>query len=303
MSRPAVVLVALLPMMFWGISFVWTKVVYQYYEPVTTITLRLIIGTLFLSTFIFVTGKGEKVQKGDWKFFFLLAFLSPFCYFLGESFGVKYVSATLASVSIATIPVVTPVFAALILHERLSFTNVIGLILSFLGVGIMIVDPGFRISASPVGLTALGFAVLSAVGYSLLIKRFSERYSSLTIVNLQNLIAIFYFLPVFFLTDFRKFIRVRPTAELVVTLMLLAIFCSTVAFILLTIAIREIGVSKANIYTNTIPVFTAVFAWLLIGETMAGRRLLGMAVVLSGLFLSQLTRKRPRTREMLYVEG
>ncbi len=303
MSRPAVAVVALLPMMFWGISFVWTKVVYQYYEPVTTITLRLIIGTLFLSAFIFLSGKREKVQKGDWKFFFLLAFLSPFCYFLGESFGVKYVSATLAAVSIATIPVVTPVFAALILHERLSVTNVIGLILSFLGVGIMIVEPGFQITASPVGLAALGFAVLSAVGYSLLIKRFSERYSSLTIVNLQNLIAILYFLPVFFLTDFKTFIRVRPTTELVVTLMLLAILCSTVAFILLTIAIREIGVSKANIYTNTIPIFTAIFAWLLIGETMTGRRLLGMAVVLGGLFLSQLTRRRPRTREMLYVEG
>ncbi len=303
MSRPAIAVVALLPMMFWGISFVWTKVVYQYYEPVTTITLRLIIGTLFLSAFIFLTGKREKVQKGDWKFFFLLAFLSPFCYFLGESFGVKYVSATLASVSIATIPVVTPVFAAWILHERLSVTNVIGLVLSFLGVGIMIVEPGFRISASPVGLGALAFAVLSAVGYSLIIKRFSERYSSLTIVNLQNLIAIFYFLPVFFLTDFKQFIQVRPTAELVITLMLLAILCSTVAFILLTIVIREIGVSKANIYTNTIPVFTAIFAWLLIGETMTGRRLMGMAVVLGGLFLSQITRRRPRTQAMLYVEG
>lgn len=303
MSRSAVAVIALLPMMFWGISFVWTKVVYQYYEPVTTITLRLIIGTLFLSAFIFVTGKSEKVRKGDWKFFCLLAFLSPFCYFLGESFGVKYVSATLAAVSIATIPVVTPVFAALILHERLSITNVVGLVLSFLGVGIMIVDPGFRISASPIGLASLGFAVLSAVGYSLIIKRFSQRYSSLTIVNLQNLIAIFYFLPVFFLTEFKQFTRVRPTTELVITLLLLAVLCSTVAFILLTIVIREIGVSKANIYTNTIPVFTAIFAWLIIGETMTGRRLLGMAVVLGGLFLSQISRKRPRTREMLYVEG
>ena len=303
MKRPLQVTVAIMPMMFWGMSFVWTKVVYRTYGPVTTITLRLIIATILLSLFIRLMGKQEKIAREDWKFFFLLAFLSPFCYFLGESYGVKYVSATLASVSIATIPVVTPIFAALILHERLSLTNVIGLLLSFAGVTVMVVDRNFTIAASPIGLAALGFAVLSAVGYGLLIKNFSEKYSSLTIVNLQNLIGIAYFLPVLLMTEARDMIRITPTWELAGTLLLLAVLCSTVAIILLTVTIREIGVSRANIYTNTIPVFTAIFAWIVLGEALDARRTIGMAIVLAGLFLSQITRRKPRTREMLYVEG
>ena len=303
MKRPIQITVALLPMMFWGMSFVWTKIVYQYYGPATTVTVRLILATIFLSLFIRLTGKRETIRPEDRKLFFIVALLQPFCYFLGESYGVKYVSATLASVTIATIPVITPVFAALLLGERMSRTNITGLLLSFVGVTVMVVSPSLDIDASPFGLAALGFAVLSAVGYGLLIKRISERYSSLTIVNLQNIIGILFFLPVMFMTEGTRIFEVVPTWELVRTILLLAILCSTVAFILLTITIREIGISRANIYTNTIPVFTAVFAWLVIGETLSLRQVVGMGIVLGGLLLSQITRKKPRTREMLYVEG
>ena len=167
----------------------------------------------------------------------------------------------------------------------------------------MVVTRDFRIDASPFGLAALGFAVMSAVGYGLLIKGISEKYSALTIVNLQNVIGIAFFVPVMFLTEGTQLFTVAPTWELVRTLLLLAVLCSAVAFILLTITIREIGISKANIYTNTIPVFTAIFAWLVLGESLGLRQIIGMGVVLFGLFLSQITRKKPRTREMLYVEG
>lgn len=303
MNRAAIAIIATLPMMFWGMSFVWTKVVYQYYGPTTTVTVRLIIATLLLSAFIRLTGKQERIRREDWRLFFIVALFQPFLYFLGESYGVKHVSATLASVTIATIPVVTPVFAAIFLGERLSRTNVAGLLLSFLGVTVMVVNRDFRIAASPFGLAALGFAVLSAVGYGLLIKGISEKYSALTIVNLQNIIGIIFFVPVMFLTEGTQLFSVTPTWELVRTLLLLSVLCSAVAFILLTITIREIGISKANIYTNTIPVFTAIFAWLVLGETLGVRQITGMAVVLFGLFLSQITRKKPRTREMLYVEG
>ncbi len=303
MNRAAIATIATLPMMFWGMSFVWTKVVYQYYGPTTTVTVRLIIATLLLTAFIRFTGKQERIRREDWRLFFIVALFQPFLYFLGESYGVKHVSATLASVTIATIPVVTPVFAAIFLGERLSRTNVAGLLLSFLGVTIMVVTRDFRIDASPFGLAALGFAVMSAVGYGLLIKGISEKYSALTIVNLQNVIGIAFFVPVMFLTEGTQLFTVAPTWELVRTLLLLAVLCSAVAFILLTITIREIGISKANIYTNTIPVFTAIFAWLVLGESLGLRQIIGMGVVLFGLFLSQITRKKPRTREMLYVEG
>ncbi len=284
-------------------SFVWTKIVFTAYGPVTTITLRLIIATAILSLFIVATGKREKIQRSDLKYFILLSFLEPFCYFIGESFGLKVVSATLASVIIATIPVVTPVFAWFVLKERLSIINVLGLFLSFFGVVVIVVAPKFQLIASPAGLLLLGFAVLSAVGYGLLVRKIANRYSSLTIVNLQNFIGILFFLPVFFLTEFHDFISARPGVDVIQALLALAILCSAVAFVLMTIAIREIGISRFNVFTNIIPVCTALFAWMLLGEPLHARKMIGITIVIAGLFLSQLAgRKRPR-KAVHFIEG
>ncbi|RLE23054.1 MAG: EamA/RhaT family transporter [Acidobacteria bacterium] len=290
-------------MIFWGMSFVWTKIVFTAYGPVTTITLRLIIATAILSLFIVATGKREKIQRSDLKYFILLSFLEPFCYFIGESFGLKVVSATLASVIIATIPVVTPVFAWFVLKERLSIINVLGLFLSFFGVVVIVVAPKFQLIASPAELLLLGFAVLSAVGYGLLVRKIANRYSSMTIVNLQNFIGILFFLPVFFLTEFHDFISARPGVDVIQALLALAILCSAVAFVLMTIAIREIGISRFNVFTNIIPVCTALFAWMLLGEPLHARKMIGITIVIAGLFLSQLAgRKRPR-KAVHFIEG
>lgn len=291
---------AILPMFFWGMSFVWLKIVYKYFGPITTVFLRLIIATLFLSIIIVFLKKKEKIKKGDLKYFFLLAFFQPFCYFLGESFGVKYVSATLSSIIISTIPVVTPVFAFFILKERLSIANIFGLILSFAGVVIMILNPNLSLNASTIGLISLSFAVISAVFYSLIVKKISEKYSSFTIVNVSNFIGIFLFLPLFLTFEFKDFLNVKVNFELVSTLLLLAILCSALAFVLLTIAIREIGVSKTNVFTNTIPVFTAIFAFFMLGEQFTTQKLIGMAIVIIGLIISQTKNKK---KEIVYFEA
>jgi drug/metabolite transporter (DMT)-like permease len=89
--------------LFWGFSFIWTKKVLNFYEPFTIILLRLIIS----ASFLFVVGKiFKKIQPlklKDLKLIALLAFFEPFLYFIGEAYGLKYVSATVSSVLIATI--------------------------------------------------------------------------------------------------------------------------------------------------------------------------------------------------------
>jgi len=303
LKRIFVYAAATLPMIFWGMSFVWTKIVFKSYGPITTITLRLIIATIFLYVFMIMRKKKEKVRRKDLKYFILLAFMEPFCYFIGESFGLKLVSATLAAVVITTIPVVTPVFAWLILKERLTPMNVVGLLFSFSGVLVIVIGPGFQLTASPAGLLLLGFAVLSTVGYGILVKKIADRYSSLTIVTLQNFIAILFFLPVFFLTEFHSFISARPGAGVIEALIALAVLCSAVAFVLMTVAIREIGVSRFNVFINIIPVFTALFAWMLLGETLSARKLIGIAIVVAGLFLSQLAGGKQPGKEIYFAEG
>jgi len=266
---------ALAAMLFWGASFVWTKVVFRYYGPFTTVFIRLILSTLMLAPFILMRKKRESIDRRDIPGFMLLAFFEPFCYFIGEHLGIVEVSPTLASVMIALIPVVTPVFTFFILNERLTGINLAGLFISFAGVAVFVTDKGADFHASPKGILLLSFAVLSGVAYGIAAKRMSHKYSPLLIVSTQNLIGACYFIPLFLFFEFERFKAVRPNGELVTTLIMLSLFGSTLAFLFMTKALKELGVTRTNIFTNMIPLFTAI-------------RIAAIFVVIGGIFLSQI---------------
>jgi drug/metabolite transporter (DMT)-like permease len=234
-------------------------------------------------------GKLDRILRKDIKTFILLSFLSPFLYFLGESYGVSYMSSTLAAVIIATIPLFSPIGAYYYLKERISMMNFLGIVVSVVGVAIVIFHDGFElIDVSLIGIGFMSLAVVSALGYSLIIKKMTDRYNVFTIVAYQNLIGIFFFLPLFFMLDFKHFIQVKPTWDVIIPLLNLGVFASTFAFIFFTYSIKNLGISRANIFTNAIPVLTAIFAYFILGEVITTLKLVGILVVVLGLFLSQL---------------
>ena len=274
-------------MLFWGLSFVWFKVVIKYYEPITIIFLRLVISGSLLLLFLYFTGKFEKIHRKDIKWFLALAFTQPLCYFLGESFGLKLVSSTIASVIISTIPVFSPLVAFYTIKEKFSIYSLAGILVSFAGVLIMIMRKDLSLSAAPAGIALLFFAVFSALFYAVIIRKFSFSYSPVTIITAQNVIGMFYFLPLFLVFDFSHFITVEPTFELVSALLQLSVFASIFAYMLYISVLREFGVTKANIFTNLIPIFTAIASWIILGEMLTIAKIAGMIIVILGVIVSQ----------------
>lgn len=278
-------------MLLWGMSFVWTAIVLEYYQPVTIIFLRLVISTIFLFSWVRIFQKKETINRKDYKLFFISALFNPFLYFLGENYGIKFTSPTISAVLIATIPLFAPIVAYVKLKEKLNWINIAGICISFAGILIMLLNKNLQLDASPRGVFALLIAVFSAVSYVVYLKILSTRYSPFFIIAVQNLIGLVYFLPIFLIFDFNQFISVKPSLTVISSLIALAIFCSSIAFVAFTIATREIGVSKANVFANLIPVFTGVFSFLVIREELNLQKILGIVIVVGGLFFSQI--KKP----------
>ena len=285
----AVYLSAIIAMVFWALSFIWYKEVLVLYKPVSLVLMRLIISSILLLTVTASLGRLDRIERKDIKSFVFLSFLSPFLYFLGESYGVSYMSSTLAAVIIATIPLFSPIGAYYYLKERISMMNFVGIVVSVVGVALVVFHQGFNITdVHPIGLGFMLLAVVSALGYSIIIKRLADRYNVFSIVAYQNLIGIFFFLPLFFFLDFKQFVSVTPTWDVIVPLLNLGVFASTFAFIFFTYAIKNLGISKANIFTNAIPVLTAIFAYFILKEQITPLKMAGILVVVLGLFLSQI---------------
>lgn len=283
---------AFFAMAFWGMSFVWTKMVLDFYEPVTIIFIRLLISTAILFSFMKLFKQHQRIAKSDWKWFLISALFSPFLYFIGENYGVKFTSPAISAIIIATIPLFTPIAAYYTLNERLSPLNIAGMFLSFFGIIVMLVDKNLSFTVEPKGIFLLFGAVFSAVIYSVIIKNLSTRYSSTFIISYQNLLGAIYFLPVFLIFDFQHFHTIDPDPMVIINILLLAIFGSSLAFIFFTMVIRDIGISKANILTNFIPVFTAVFSYFILSEYFDLGKIIGMAMVIGGILLAQLKKGR-----------
>jgi len=296
MNRFVVYLFAVLPMVFWSLTFVWYKVILKYLDPISVIFFRLLIASTILIIITRLFGKSsEKPTKKDLKLIFTLTLFEPFLYFLGESYGMQYVSSTIAAVIISMIPVITPIFAYKILQEKLSFFNILGLILSFIGVIVIIVNPASSADFTTKGILLLLVAVLGAVGYGITVRKIAGSYSSITITKYQSIFGMFLFLPLFFILEYNETtVNIASSIangsffELWTTLFYMSFFASVMSFVLIIIPIRELGISKTNVFTNLIPIFTAILSYFMLDELFDTKKIIGILIVLIGIFLSQM---------------
>ncbi len=288
MKKFQIHIIAFISMFFWGMSYVWSKIVFEVYSPLTTIYFRLLISTVVLLLFVFATGKLEPIQKKDRWLFLGSAFLNPFLYFVGENYGLSLVSASLSSIIVATIPLFAPFAAYYFFKERLKRVNIAGLIISFGGLLLIIINKDFGLNANPWGILLLFLAVFSAVFYIIVLKKLSLKYKPVTIITWQNMIGSFYFLPFFLFIDGASFITIRPGITTVASLFMLGIFASSLAYVLYTYVVKYLGVIKSSLYTNLIPVFTITFSFYLLGEHFSLKKMVGMLVVIVGVILSEI---------------
>jgi len=216
---------------------------------------------------------------------------------MGESYGLKYVSSTVASVIVATIPLFTPIVAWYYYKEKLSRTNLLGLLITFLGVSLVVLDTSFNFSASPLGVSLEFLAVLGAIGYASVLKGISHRYNTFTIITYQNLLGALLFLPFWLGFEYGDFTQVEFNPRAFGAIIKLAIFASTFAFILFTYSVRNLGINKSNIFINIIPVSVAIIAYIVLGDQLNFHQMIGIAIVISGLFLAQINWKRKKNGE------
>jgi len=282
---------------FWSFSFVWFKIAFLAYNPLTVVIFRLAISALLITAIASAFKRLQKPKRKDLNLFVLMAFFEPFIYFLGESYGLKYVSPTVAAVIVATIPLFTPVAAWYFHKESIKLMNVVGLFFSFIGVGLVVLNGSFQFSASPLGVGLEFIAVFAAIAYAIVLKSLTSRYNTLTIIAYQNIIGILFFLPLWLLIDFKELLNTPFHPQAFRAIILLAVFSSTLAFVFFTQSVRQIGVNRSNTFINLIPVFVAIFSFLILKEELGLQKIIGITIVVAGLFLAQVKRNPRKSIE------
>jgi drug/metabolite transporter (DMT)-like permease len=278
---------------FWGFSFVWTDIALKSgLAPVTLVSARMILATILLGAWAKYTGNLQKIKFKHLKYFLGLAFCEPFLYFLCETYGQTMVSPTVTSVIVATIPLFTPLVGFWILKEKITQSTVAGIVISMIGTLAVIFFGNNDFSGQITGAILVFGAVIAALGYAVFVKYIVHRYNATTLVFYQNFIGLLYFIPCFFITDFRRLGNLKFTFSALSSILQLSIFASVVAFIFYSRAVKSLGVTKAGVFCYIIPVLTALAAFFMVDERFTAIQWVGMMVVVLGLFVSQLVKTK-----------
>ena len=273
----------------WGLSLIWTDRIIDLNVPVFVFTfMRMLIAGTIMMVVSLISGKLQKIRKGDLKWFILLVFCEPFIYFIGESFGLKLTgSPTLTATIVATIPVFVMLFGLLFFKENLSLLNRSGVIVTLSGV-IMFILLGGEVHADYYyGIAVMMLAIAGSTGYTLVCKKLTGRYSPLTITTYQFTFAIPMFAVTFLIWGLPEWKPEFLSFEVLKPVICLAALCSCLCFGLYTNAIDKIGMTKSSVFAAIIPVISGIFAYLLGQDSFTALQLVGMGITLCGVVMSQ----------------
>lgn len=275
-------------MILWGTSFVWSKLALQHYNSFTIVFFRLLVSSIILVPVLIVTKKFRFPDKKHWLMFMLLALFEPYLYFIGETTGLSYVDPSMASVIISVIPLFTPFVAFYFLGERITILNVLGIMISISGIVVLVFGKDMSLQVSMVGLALLSLAIVAANGYSVMIKKIPNKYSILNIIFWQNIFGMLYFIPLLAIFSKDDFMLTGFVPDAIRAIFYLGFFASTLAFLFYMYGLKFMSITKVNVFTNIIPIFTIIVAYFFYGEEIGAKKILGIVIVIAGVVISQL---------------
>ena len=279
---------------FWGLSFVFTKELLNNILPIQLIFCRMVIAATLLSLIcvIHFRQRLRDIPLKDWLNLLALSFFEPFLYFLFETYSLSYADPTVVSVIVSTIPLFTVFLSLFYFKERLTFLNISGVFVSVIGIVIMLLPEWSNADFQWRGILLAFGAVMASVGYSFFIRKLADKYNPVFIVSFQNTVGIVLFLPLFLyeLTGEGAavtFLSALASPDVMFNVLMLAVLCSSLAFVFYVIALRRMGLARANTFTNLIPVVTAIAAFFIVHEHFSFHKIIGTIVVIAGVFFVQ----------------
>lgn len=295
-------------MIIWSVSGIAIKHALVALPPFTMIVLRFVPSVLLMFIIGLVCRKHNLfcLQKMEWRdlpLFLIAGTCQPFLYYLLETFAYDALnSPTIAETLLSTSPLLSPVFAAVLLRERVTKYNIIGIIISTLGVFALTLVGGTDYSIGSYWGVLLAFAAVSAaVIDSIMMRKAPMKYSALSFVFYTQLISLFYFIPLWLwkegpsavmALDFSQLSTLNSQLSIaLLCVAYLTVFASVIAFILFCYALRQIGVTQANAFNNIRPAFTALWMFLFFGEHLPLAKWIGMILIIFGLFVCQKQEK------------
>ncbi|MCI0768485.1 DMT family transporter [Bacillus sp. TL12] len=271
----------------WGIAIAPTKWALESIQPFTLLFLRLCFAGGISAMFSFNELRQSITNRiVPWRRMSLLSFTGVAGYFMFTSYGISLTSGLHVSIIDAALPLVTIVFSAILLREKIHRNYWIGIILGFIGV-VCITIPASNDtqSASLVGDILILCSTFLFAYYTILLKRPKQekKLSNEVFTTLTLLIGAIILLPFAAIEAFYYGLPQLYTWKIGFSFMYLAIGATILAYWLWNKALEKVSVSVSGLYLNALPLISIIASVILLNESLTWKVLIGGCLVLFGV--------------------
>jgi drug/metabolite transporter (DMT)-like permease len=278
-------LLIILAVIFWGSSFIATKVALKELSPETIISLRLIIAATFLLITALLLKKDFSINLKSHGFIFILALIAVF-HLMIQVTGLKYTTASNTGWIIGTAPIFMAVLAAIFFREKIGLLKIGGIIIAMFGL-LLLIGKGNITNVDLIknkgDLLVLASAFTWGV-YSMVNKKISLSYSPLmTILYLFIMMAVI-IIP-FNLNEASVNSVVHLSLNGWISILFLGLFCSGIAYVIWAYSLRDLESAKVGAFLYFEPLVTVLAAWVLLNESITVLMILSGIIITLGVVL------------------
>ena len=283
-SNAASILSVLGALVIWGSSFVAIKFAYTTYPPLTLAAVRFVVATLILGALTLLPKNRVKLEKKDILTVAVCGLTGIMLYAVLQNIAMQWTSASSATLIIASYPIITLLMESLIYKTKLSLMKIVAILIAICGVVILsYVKTESRISGELLGILLLMAAGVFWAVYNFMMKRVVNQYPPITLLFYITLFGTIFLLP---LSLFERTAWQTPTLLSFSMMLFLGVFCSVIAYLLYNRGLKSMAPSTISSMLNLMPIIGVFFSWILLGEQVTLRKIVGGAIVILGVMLS-----------------
>ena len=273
-------LLTIIPIAFvilWATGFVGARFAMPYADPFAFLSVRFAATLIILGVFIIIVK--EKLPTGKAFNFTLITGIFIHTIYLGAVFwAIKNgLPAGFAGVIVGLQPMITAILAVLLIKDKISFKQIIGLFIGFIGICLVFfpkIISGFALIYILNAIIIL-FGVIAFSFGAVLQKKYANHETLIGGIWVQYLGAFLLSLPIALLFEDFNF---KWSGELIFAFIWLTLVLSIGAILLLMIMIKAGEATKVAAYFYLVPAVTAITAYFLFNETLNLIQIIGIII-------------------------
>jgi drug/metabolite transporter (DMT)-like permease len=274
-------IILLVGIALWASAFAGIRAGLEGYTPGALALLRFLVASLCMAILHSRITKEISMTWRDRGLLILNGMLGLGIYNITLNYGEMAVPSGVASFIISLSPLVTLLVALFFLNEVITFNMVVGMLVSVMGVGIIMIGKTQHFNMQ-IGLLNVFFAMVIGGSYSVLQKPFLKKYHAIGVTS-----YIIWGATLLLLIYTPDMIKDIQTASIHATssVIYLGIFPATGGYVAWSYALKEMPASQAANYLYFMPLIATVIGWVWLGEVPTVLSLVGGLIALLGVWI------------------